>query len=80
MKATRVITFPLIYLMLEPFFLYWYIKDKIRSHRAKFHITRELWGASAYGHMKERRHLYSTWLNGEPYEVVFQKSNEGKDQ
>lgn len=79
MKATRLIAFPLIYLVLELFFLYWYIKIKIRSYRSKFYITQELWAASAFGLKRERSRLYSAWLNGEPYQVVFRVTNEEKD-
>lgn len=79
MKATRLITFPLIYLVLEPFFLYWYIMDKIRSRRAKFYIIQELYGASAYGTRKQRGRLYKNWLKGEPYDIVFRLTNEEKD-
>jgi len=80
MKASRVITFPVIFIILEPFFIYWYLRDLIRSSRAKFYITRELWSASAYGIMKDRCRLYRDWLNGEPYDVVFQKEGEVKDE
>ena len=72
MKVKRIITFPIIYIVLEPFFLYLIIKDKIRQYKAKSWVTEGLWGSSVYGTIKDRGRLYRGWLNGESFDVVFQ--------
>ena len=71
MKIGRIMSFPIIFLILEPWFIWWYLSDMIKGSRSKHYITQQLWTASAKGHWKQRGKMYRAWVNGEPSSEIF---------
>ena len=76
MKLTRVLTFPVVFLILEPFFIYWDIKARLEARADKYYLLRAITEADRQHIRKVRSDLYRNWLNGEPYDTVFRLNDD----